>query len=465
MNLRALRANLKNQILNCLIKWIVHKMLKVEVNQYKDFGIAITSSKILGTRDWNHADYLNKMRIGTSLMEVGHYFEGLDQLKVLHENLYELFSNQHREFYPSYLSREWTNAFGHIPNIGSLIRMHQLGLVERIPERAIVSSAFQDNPLIEVFGKDISFQSDVENSLYWSQLPSFLWLFMSQNLIWSKGKGFLSFDELLNSLYNSDISDSSVAERRNMLKFDLPDHYLRNSRNTLKELGFETEPSEDKWFVALHLRGSHDYSRKIRNVSLDSYIPVIDEIGRRGGKVIRICTDNNSPLPKRDFLLDCARFPNTLRDIHLYALAKARLFIGTSSGPYAYPRIFGTNSIVTNTVAIGRGTFPSSALQEYLPMRMFRAGKEMTLMEILSDPVGWADTSFKKLRERQIEPKQNSSEEIRNAIGSALDRIQGIASESPDLHERVREVRATFRWTSSGSFSETFLSHNQHWLM
>lgn len=431
---------------------------KIPSSQIK-VGVEIHNSGLLGTRDWSHEQALFEVRKSHELLNNGRYFEGINRLITFHQSHYQLFADSNGEFYPPILSREWTNAFGHIPNIGSLIKLRERGYLEKIPSRAILSSSAKDNPILETFGQEISFIPDLNSSSSWSQLPSFIHLFMGQNIIWTKASGFIPFEWMVDKLYKeSSPTDLST------LKFNLPTKYVNESEALLRELGFFSL-SEEEWFITLHVRNSGDEKYKIRNAELETFQELIDEVGRKGGKVVRICNESTPTLPTRDFVLDCAKFPDRLRKMHLYFIAKSRLFVGTMSGPYSYPKLFGTPSIVVNATNIGRACLPSSTFQEYLPMRFSKNGKELSLSALLQSPAGWADCSRRDLATLNLQPIPNSSSEIKMAFLSCFEKSgRGQKGELQSSQIRVNEIRSKYPWTSSGDICESFLTSNQSWL-
>jgi len=447
------------QYLNYVYLFFMTLFQRKVTQRQRKVGIEIHNSGLLGTRDWSHEHALFEVRKSHELLNNGRYFEGINRLIAFHESQYQLFADSNGEFYPPILSREWTNAFGHIPNIGSLIKLRDRGYLEKIPNMAILSSSAKDNPILETFGQEISFIPDLKSRSSWSQLPSFIHLFMGQNIIWTKKSGFIPFERLIDQLYKeSSPTDLST------LRFNLPTEYVNESEELLRELGFFSF-SDEEWFITLHVRNSGDEKHKIRHAELGTFQELIDEVGRKGGKVVRICNESTPTLPTRDFVLDCAKFPDRLKKTHLYFIAKSRLFVGTCSGPYAYPKLFGTPSLVVNATNIGRACFPSSTLQEYLPMRFFKKGKELSLSGLLQSPAGWADCSLRDLASMNLQPIPNSSSEIKMAFLSFfenIDRGQKIEIQSSQI--RVNEIRSEYPWTSSGDICESFLTRNQSWL-
>jgi putative glycosyltransferase (TIGR04372 family) len=181
---------------------------------------------------------------------------------------------------------------------------------------------------------------------------------------------------------------------------------------------------------------------------------------------VRICKEAKPTLPKRDFVLDCANFPDRLQKFHLFFIANSKVFVGTPSGPYNYPRIFGTPSLVANMTNIGRACFPSSSYQEYLPMRFYRDTRELSLAKLLESPAGWADCSERDLANLNLQPIPNTPREIMEAFVHLLDRVESKqVFEESHLQIRARELRSKFTWTSTGNISETFLRDNQNWLI
>lgn len=113
-------------------------------------------------------------------------------------------------------------------------------------------------------------------------------------------------------------------------------------------LGERVEPS---WFVVLHYR-EPTYGlrpeRRERDIGLEDVKPVVDEVIRLGGQVVRIGQPGMHPLRERERLIDFSEQPFLMQAC---AVSRARFFLElTPSGPASLASAFGTPRLRTNSV-------------------------------------------------------------------------------------------------------------------
>lgn len=121
------------------------------------------------------------------------------------------------------------------------------------------------------------------------------------------------------------------------------------SRQTLTDIGLD--PS--RWFSVFHWRepGYHDRPdeplRDIRDRS--SYLDTMRHIIEgQGGQVVRIGHFGSRPLPDNlNSVIDLSQMPNSF-DLQIFAISRARYFVGSCTGPNVLGAAFGTPSLITN---------------------------------------------------------------------------------------------------------------------
>ncbi len=121
-------------------------------------------------------------------------------------------------------------------------------------------------------------------------------------------------------------------------------------RNVLKR-------PENGWFVCIYARDGGYYNETtqnpnhFRNAEIDSYIPAVEDIIRRGGYVVRIGSATNKKLNySSNFVFDYSASEYNDPFLDIYLISKCRFLIGTPSGythvalPFKVPQLL-VNSI------------------------------------------------------------------------------------------------------------------------
>ena len=110
----------------------------------------------------------------------------------------------------------------------------------------------------------------------------------------------------------------------------------------------------DSTFVALHIRERGYHWRRdlddARNADPTTYLPMIHELTRAGFQVVRLGDPSMRSLPRIDGLVDLtgATFPE-----QVCAIARARFFVGTDSGPTQVAGALKVPTATTNAAGIG----------------------------------------------------------------------------------------------------------------
>ncbi|MCP5366067.1 MAG: TIGR04372 family glycosyltransferase [Hyphomicrobiales bacterium] len=113
----------------------------------------------------------------------------------------------------------------------------------------------------------------------------------------------------------------------------------------------------DRWHACLHLRQS-GYLWRLgadphRNVDPLSYLPMVRRIVEdHGGQVVRLGDPSMTPFPALPGLVELGREPDTF-PLQVHALAHARFFIGTDTGPTQLACALGVPAATTNALGIG----------------------------------------------------------------------------------------------------------------
>jgi putative glycosyltransferase (TIGR04372 family) len=226
----------------------------------------------------------------------------------------------------------------------------------------------------------------------------------------------------------------------------------------------------DAWFVALHVREAaskvhHAELHNILNARVADYIPAITEITRRGGWVIGIGDPNMTPLPRLPGVFDY-RHSNLRTDwMDIFLCARARFFLGTSSGPAYVPSIYGVPSVLTNWWPPAQRPWHPADIFIPKRYRQLHDGRMLTLAESLDEPFGYCNSVEHLRHVKGVVVDDNDPDDIRLAVLEMLDRLQGqFPQDDTDLllRRRVDEIYASRGVHGASSLARDFLRENKH---
>lgn len=203
------------------------------------------------------------------------------------------------------------------------------------------------------------------------------------------------------------------------------------SKKTLKELGI----SDNQWFVCLHVREGgflpqneplHDF----RNAAIENTALAIEEIVKRGGVVVRVGDASMKPYSAPG-LIDYARHPLKSDRMDVILCARARFFLGCTSGLAFLSMIFGVPIAHANMIPVDTLGFRytdlsipklvwSESLQQYL-----------TFQELFTSKSGSYILS-QQYKDAGLRVDENSPEDILKMTKEMLDRLEGKWVESDE---------------------------------
>ena len=217
---------------------------------------------------------------------------------------------------------------------------------------------------------------------------------------------------------------------------------------------------ENAWFVALHVRETHEFDpRGGPNSDIYTYLPAIESIVSRGGWVIRMGHPGMKPLPSLPQTIDYANSEDRVDWMDVFIWASCRFFIGTSSGPVTAPPTFGKPILYTNATNMGLNpNFPSSLM---LPKLFWsrRDNRYLTFKEMLDGPMAW--TVAKSFEGVDGEFADNTPDEIKAAVIEMLDRLESSSNQDrlSELQQKFNDLRRYYgesgQMTISNTFAET----------
>jgi putative glycosyltransferase (TIGR04372 family) len=201
------------------------------------------------------------------------------------------------------------------------------------------------------------------------------------------------------------------------------------------------------WFVGLHVReaGSkwhHNGLHQVLNADINSYLPAIAEITRRGGWVIRMGDKSMAPLPPVPNVFDYCHSDLHSDWMDIFIAAKCRFFIGTSSGPAYVPPLYGVPSILTNWWPPAQR--PWHAMDIFMPkmLRSLSDGRILTLRETLGEPFCYCHSLKYLADEMKVIVENNDEGLIRDAVIEMIDRLEAGSDEADicDLRRRADTI-------------------------
>ncbi|MFA5181834.1 MAG: TIGR04372 family glycosyltransferase [Syntrophales bacterium] len=209
--------------------------------------------------------------------------------------------------------------------------------------------------------------------------------------------------------------------------------------SALRELGVPKDP----WFVCVHCREGGSLGLRQgqmhRDVDINSYLPAMEEITRRGGWVIRMGDAAMKPIPVIKNVIDYAHLDIKSDWMDVFLCASCKFYFGSNSGLLNLSSVFGVSNSVANIAG------PFSAVLLYGPedigipklLWSLKENRYLSFREILSSPVG----NFREdylFAEHGIRVVDNSPEDIKAIAMEMLDRLNGKIQYS-DEDERMQE--------------------------
>lgn len=196
-------------------------------------------------------------------------------------------------------------------------------------------------------------------------------------------------------------------------------------REELRRFGLK----DNQWFVCVHVReGSYipknEAIQAHRNASILNAIPAMKEIVRRGGMCFRMGDAGMTKLPTIPGVIDYAHCPKKSARLDVVLCAKARFFLGCTSGLSFVSTTFGVpvahaNMIPMETLGI---RYCDLSMPKLLWSQSL--GRYLRFEEVMSSRSG--GYFFTRQYQRAgIRAEENSPEDILELVSEILDRLEG----------------------------------------
>jgi putative glycosyltransferase (TIGR04372 family) len=387
--------------------------------------------------EWNEGRYQNSVTIRKELM-------------------YEIYlANKinFKDYYPPFLSRIFAGPIGHNGVIGMHIGAQKFGLIPKGKRWLPVNNLMANRPFFLSTKEYINLVS-FQNQSSGDELPSQWHVYERLQLIKTE-EGFVDLYPLIEKVF-SHIEDFTKTP---ILKLDY--EYEKNAKFELKKLGLDN----NDWFVTLHVRDT-GLEGETREQPVESYLKSIYYILSHGGKIIRIGDEFMKKLPSIPGVIDLTKNFAVNSKLNLFALARAKFFIGTNSGPKFMPPLYGVPSLITNLTSIGLESLSLTSKTIYIPKAIICNNDSVSLSDTLNSHMGFNNFTAKELNKRNIELKCNTEDDILNGVKEMIDIVfNNFSARELGLDNKVKEIRENVQFSSKGNFSTSWLRQNESWFL
>lgn len=204
------------------------------------------------------------------------------------------------------------------------------------------------------------------------------------------------------------------------------------AKNSLAAMGI----SAHQWFVCLHVRESgflphNELIQSHRNASIANMTSAIREIVSRGGIVVRMGDKSMTPLPCMTGVIDYAHHPLKSEQMDIVLCAKAKFFLGCTSGLSFVSMIFGVPIAQANMVPVAALSVRQNDIS--IPKLLWNETEHryLNFNEILSSAIG--DFYFtQQYKKSAIRVEENTHEDILALAVEMLDKLEGRFIESEE---------------------------------
>lgn len=203
------------------------------------------------------------------------------------------------------------------------------------------------------------------------------------------------------------------------------------------------------WFVCVHVREpgfsrTDEPAHAHRNADPRAVRTAMEEIVRRDGWCVRMGDPSMTPLEPMSGLIDYAHHPLRSDRLDVALCARAKFFLGNTSGLALVSSVFGVPSALVNLIPLSTMPYLPNDLGIPKLLRSAVDGRVLSFAEALASPVG----NFRYARlysDAGLEPVENSAEEILELVEEMLDRIDGAYVPAPEDESLQRRFKTLLR--------------------
>lgn len=183
------------------------------------------------------------------------------------------------------------------------------------------------------------------------------------------------------------------------------------------------------WFVCFHARESggrqQDHAHLHRNVNINTYIPAMEEVVRRGGWCVRMGDPAMQKLPALPQVIDYASSSERADWLDVFLFGSCRFLVGCNSGPVCVAASFGIPTLVTNSIPLSTAGLLSNDLVIYKRLWSRDESRFLTFAEIMVSRFGQGNCFTQEYEKSNLEVIDNKPEEISAAVIEMIERLDG----------------------------------------
>lgn len=394
----------------------------------------------------NISNYYKMWRESDYKFAIGDYHDAIFMRKEILRDFHE--DND----YPPIMPENFTISIGHL----ALSYLHKIAIGQRIlpegPRFHLLGSRCAN---LDAF-KFVSQGDYVINQRFLEFTGSLLFSPITENLTMFRGiDDFIDIYELwerIGSLQKNNTSyvDSSLYNFQTM-----PSNFLEREAGALKLMGISPQSK----IAVLHVRDTGD-SNDSRNANIANYRKAVRELIKNDFMVIRIGDSRMRSIDIDEtgfFDLTKTKGSGKVSDFALFSLCDA--FIGTTSGPFGFPLLFGKPTLVTNLTSISRNSLTGKKSM-YLPKKVVSKGtnRVWTLEEMFQSKISFGgEYSHSQLARKDISFLENTEDEISEATKDLIRSISNGFSIVDSRMKTINKIRQEAKSVSYGDFASSFL--------
>lgn len=215
-----------------------------------------------------------------------------------------------------------------------------------------------------------------------------------------------------------------------------------------------------KWFVAVHVREGgflphNELIQSHRNASINNTFLAMQEIVRQGGICVRMGDSSMTPLPKMPGVIDYALHPLKSARMDVFLCAKARFFLGSTSGLAFLAAIFGVPIAHANMIPVETLGIRHCDLSIPKMLWSTRLKRYLLFTEIFEKGHSGYFFSHQYL-DAGIRVDENDANDILDLVLEMLERLNGLYVETGDDSALQNAYKGIFPsgYYSSGATSK-----------
>lgn len=446
--------DLLSNIKSCIERFLLSVLQFTSTKQLKPTtklqNLNLKNSGILEKKEFGTGLYYRQIDEYEKMWNLGHYEKAIKIREEFLQEIYDNSGNNYVEYYPPFYPQSFSSNIGHLPFFilhNNLIKNLTLPSGDRYLLRTTKKRFQEFFTAIELlYTKEIGMTSD--STL--DQIPSLQFLFERLDTFKTKN-GFEDIYSLTENLFAS----KCVSQSNSLVNFQ--DEFQDTQKKKLQALGL----NDFSKFITIHVRKkSHTYD--MRGANLEDFKKTIDYLLDQQFTIVQIGDGSSQVIPRHRDIIDLTKFNDF--GIQLYSLSKAKFHVGTQSGPSTLAHFLGTPVMQSNTTAIGRNLFTASEFSIYLPKKVQYKNRELSLFEILSQPVAYAETLG--LRKYRYFLRDNSSDEILDAVKDMINLQENKMSKKQlqAFNRPVGVIQEKLKSVGKGNLAPSFIEKNYDWL-